>query len=135
MRAAVLALILASCASTPPLLQLDVQGQIVGSSIRELIVKTRNAGTVSEDVTVEITLPTLLLPPAATSTGSMQQRDLARGETTSTLRFTQRALAPGAVAVVRVPLLNRMGAVTIAAWSERAPSRKVIERRDLALTR
>lgn len=127
----------AGCASAPPpRLRLKVDGQIVGSSIRELIVTTFNDGTRAEDVAVQIEVPANLLLPNAQVTGSMTQSGRTSGAAgEAVLRFDERRVAPNGRSVVRLPLRNGVGSAVIAAWSPRRPESRIVERRPIILTR
>ena len=121
--------------SAPPLLAIDLQGQIVGSSARELIVQLKNEAPVEETIVLEVEVPSDLLLPSGLITGSMQQVGTRRTETASILRFREERVSESRQVIVRIPIANRMGEIEVRAWTERDPQRQFVERRNLILTR
>lgn len=133
-RVRALGLLLLGCASTQPEVHLDIQGQIVGSSVRELIIRARNEAPENEDLHLEVTIPNRLHLPSAMTTGTMTTKRVTRGEEATSFHFVQRGVEPGAIALARVAVANMPGEIVVATLTERH-RRRLIERRSLTLTR
>jgi hypothetical protein len=125
----------AAPASTAPPLALKVDGQVVGSGIREVVVSLYNTDDVAHDIELSIELPNAVLLPGAINTGTVVFAiPSVAGERTQ-IRASQKLLAPHDRAIARVPIANLMASARFEAWLLEDPSRRLTDERELQLSR
>ena len=120
----------------PVALALNIDGQVVGSGIRELVVSIYNTAPQRQDVAMSLSMPATLPLPGAVITGSMTCHASAPAGEASTIEYSclQTEVPSKERAIARFPIANAMADISTRAWVAGDPSHALQDNRTIQLS-
>lgn len=117
-------------------LVLNIDGQVVGSGIRELVVSIYNTAPQRQDVAMSLSMPATLPLSGAVITGSMTCHASAPAGEAPTIEYSclQTKVPSKERAIARFPIANAMADISTRAWVAADPSHVLQDNRTIQLS-